>query len=127
VIREFAGTTGESKGKFVEGECQPLCATALVPPPAVSEPEYQAKNFLHPELADGWLAGLPEGTSGEVRVGTCGSQPECVVGMYAPVCGTIEAGAPATFTAPCRFYHAVMLAAGTDAEASGTYVGGECL
>jgi hypothetical protein len=126
VIREFAGTVDESKGKFVEGECQPLCATAIVPPPAVSAPAYFAKNFLHPDPADAWLAGFPEGASGEVRIGTCGAQPECVVGMFAPVCGTIAADPPASYDAPCIFYHAVMASAGADGESSGSYVSGQC-
>lgn len=123
VVREFAGTVGESKGKFLEGACQPYCAVATFTENDTSFVYVQT--FLWLELADEWLASTFPNADHRVETGSCGAQPQCVVAMYAPVCGTVRDLAPVTYDAPCLFANAVMKDAG-DNGSKGYYTKGEC-
>jgi hypothetical protein len=126
VIREYAGTTGESKGKFREGACQGYCASALIQTPTVDTRTLYAKSFLWPDYAHVWLdTNFPGNIYNLIELGLCGEQPACGEGIYAPVCGTIRSGAPVAYDSPCLFVAALMDDAGAG-ESQGYWNTGEC-
>lgn len=123
VIRTYADEDGESKGKFTEGACTEYCAWARF-----NEGDrafVYAQSFLNEDNAWQWLNATFLNGEKMVVPGLCGAQQECVVFMYAPVCGTVRDLQAATYDAPCRFVDAVLKDAGAGGS-KGFYDLGEC-
>lgn len=125
VVREAAGTSGESKGKYTPGACATaFCATASFA--SEGNLTLYAKNFTDQAAAEAYLAQtFPTATSTKIFESECDTPHACIE-LYAPVCGVVGAGAEATYSNQCFFEGAVMAAAGSTGSSKGSSTKGAC-
>lgn len=125
VVRAFAGTEHESKGKFEDGVCREYCASAIVTTELATKLLY-VQSFLGLAQAQAWLANtFPDVPESYIDPGLCGAQPTCTNPPEAPVCGTIRSEASSTYGSPCLFAAAVMQDAGASGS-KGYWTPGAC-
>jgi hypothetical protein len=129
VVREAAGASGESKGKFTPGACAQLsCATALVTWEGSDSQTYYVQNVASKEEEQAFYASFPATAAFGSFEGACDQGWMCPA-LYKPVCGVIRDLPPQTFSNACAFSAAVRAdAGGTAGQGSKGYIQGpgEC-
>lgn len=124
-LRHQASAVGHAEAKLDGDACvAPVCAVALESD-AQGATAVHVKNFIGAAEADAWFATQHPDAARQIWQGDCASLPACPP-SEAHVCGDLE-GAPAkTHGSACHFVAAVASAAGTLAEARGSYAPGPC-
>ncbi len=123
-VGERAGSDGESKGYYYDGECpQTWCATVTIS--GGNSPTFYAKNFGDKKSAEQWQESFPDRYETSLDPTPCDVSWNCAQ-VYEPVCGTVFYEAPATYSNDCAFKNEVRARAGSDSEAKGFWTAGVC-
>jgi Bacterial pre-peptidase C-terminal domain len=107
----------------------PVCATALYQDSESGSNYYYVENMSTLAQVQEWndyWTNFPEDVTIDILDGACDQQGECIIGGYAPVCGTVLHDEPITFDHPCSFRSAVLERAGSTSHMKGYFDVGSC-